>query len=109
MCWVSSPLFSFYLIPVKFTLTPSNVPFKKFPANHIFSKIYVRCFMQNVNGGFHLIIHSGGVGNQTYAFAFQALEILVLSGLRCLSLFLSFVPAMYHRAHRAGKGECISS
>ena len=32
------PLFSFYLIPVKFTLTPSNVPFKKFPANHTFSK-----------------------------------------------------------------------
>ncbi|KDS47737.1 hypothetical protein M099_3417 [Phocaeicola vulgatus str. 3975 RP4] len=38
MCWVSSRFFSFYLIPVKFTLTPSNVPFKKFPANHTFSK-----------------------------------------------------------------------
>ena len=41
------------------------------------NQIYVRCFMQNVNGGFHLIIHSGGVGNQTYAFAFQTLEVLV--------------------------------
>lgn len=30
--------FEVYLIPVKFTLTPSNVPFKKFPANHTFSK-----------------------------------------------------------------------
>ena len=36
--YYDTPSFSFYLIPVKFTLTPSNVPFKKFPANHTFSK-----------------------------------------------------------------------
>ena len=53
------------------------------------NQIYVRCFMQNVNGGFHLIIHSGGVGNQTYAFAFQALEILVFQDFdACLYSYL---------------------
>lgn len=39
-------------------------------------EIHVRCFVQNIDGGFHVIIYSRRIGNQSHTFTFQAFEVL---------------------------------
>ena len=40
-------------------------------------EIHVRCFVQNIDGGFHVIIYSRRIGNQSHTFTFQAFEVLL--------------------------------
>ena len=41
-------------------------------------QIDIRCFMQDINGRLHVVVHPRRIGNQSHTLTFQALEFLFL-------------------------------
>ena len=64
-------------------------------------QIYVGSFMQNIDGGFELVVHSGRIGDQAHSFPLQYLEITIFKNLySCLdSYFLSKCRSRKKRDH----------
>lgn len=71
-------------------------------------EIHVRCFVQNIDGGFHVIIYSRRIGNQSHTFTFQAFEVLFFQHFDAGLYFIFCAYATQQRVQRIQRTRCFS-
>ena len=53
------------------------------------NKLHVLCLVEYVDCAYQIVVHTGGIGNQSYALAFKTFEILVFQYFyACFNLYL---------------------